>query len=111
METTRRIYRANDLIPFEPTHPGEVLREELESRGISQRKFAAVIGMQSSALNEIVNGKRSVSIDFAIILEAALGIDAMFWVNLQIRYNMQTARKDSKLSERLNQIRKVAAML
>ncbi len=111
METTRKVYRAEDLIPFEPTHPGEVLKEELESRGISQRKFAGVIGIQYTALNEIANGKRAISTDFAIMLEAALGIDALFWINLQTRYNVQTARKDSKLSERLKQIRKVAAIL
>ena len=99
------------MIPFEPTHPGEVLKEELESRGISQRKFAGVIGIQYTALNEIANGKRAISTDFAIMLEAALGIDALFWINLQTRYNVQTARKDSKLSERLKQIRKVAAIL
>jgi len=45
------------------------------------------------------------------MLEAALGIDAIFWVNLQTRYNMQTARKDSKLLERIKRIRRVAAIL
>jgi addiction module HigA family antidote len=78
METTRKIYREDELIPFEPTHPGEILKEELESRGISQRKFAEIIGIQYTALNEIVNRKRSISTDFAIMLEAALGIDAIF---------------------------------
>jgi addiction module HigA family antidote len=111
METTRKIYREDELIPFEPTHPGEILKEELESRGISQRKFAEIIGIQYTALNEIVNRKRSISTDFAIMLEAALGIDAIFWVNLQTRYNMQTARKDSKLLERIKRIRRVAAIL
>lgn len=111
METTRKIYREDELIPFEPTHPGEILKEELESRGISQRKFAEIIGIQYTALNEIVNRKRSISTDFAIMLEAALGIDAIFWVNLQTRYNMQAARKDSKLLERIKRIRRVAAIL
>lgn len=111
METSRKIYRESELIPFEPTHPGEILKEELESRGISQRKFAGIIGIQYTALNEIVNGKRPISTDFAIMLEAALDIDAIFWVNLQTRYNMQTARNNAKLLERIKQIRNVAALL
>ena len=111
METSRKIYRESELIPFEPTHPGEILKEELESRGISQRKFAGIIGIQYTALNEIGNGKRPISTDFAIMLEAALDIDAIFWVNLQTRYNMQTARKNAKLLERIKQIRNVAALL
>lgn len=111
METSRKIYRESELIPFESTHPGEILKEELESRGISQRKFAGIIGIQYTALNEIVNGKRPISTDFAIMLEAALDIDAIFWVNLQTRYNMQTARKNAKLLERIKQIRNVAALL
>ena len=38
--------------------PGEILKDELEARGLSQRKFASIIGMSYSALNELVNGKR-----------------------------------------------------
>ena len=43
------------------THPGEVLKDELEARGISQRKFADSIGMGYSVLNEILNGRRSLT--------------------------------------------------
>lgn len=111
MATDKKIFGMNDLIPYEPTHPGEVLKEELEARGISQRKFAGVVGIQYTALNEIANGKRPISTDFAIMLEAALGVEAIFWINMQTRYNMQVARQDSSLMARLQQIRKVAAVL
>lgn len=46
---------ANNLIPFEPTHPGEMLREKLESRGITQTKLAKEIGIKVSLLNELIN--------------------------------------------------------
>lgn len=101
----------NDLIPYLPTHPGEALKEELEARNISQRKFAEMIGMPYTALNEIANGKRSVTAETALKIEAALDIEAVFWLNMQTRYNMQTARRDSGLSAVLQQIRKTAAML
>lgn len=101
---------ANNLEPAEPTHPGEVLKEELEYRGISQRKFASQIGVQYTILNEILNAKRGVSVQFAMLIEAALGIDAELWMKMQTRYNMLTAKKDKSFVERLAKIRRVAAM-
>lgn len=96
---------------FYPTHPGEVLKDELEERGISQRKFAESIGMGYSVLNEILNGKRPITTTSALMFEAALDIPADSLLKLQIKYNMHTARKDNALVEKLKQIRKVAAIL
>ena len=108
---TRKIYGANDLLPFEPTHPGEVLKEELQSRGISQKRFAAMIGMSYTALNEILNSKRSISVETAMKIEAAVDIEAKLWINLQSDYNYQIAKRDSGLMACLQQIRKMAAVL
>lgn len=108
---TKEVYGVNDLQPFEPTHPGEVLKDELQCRGISQKKFAATIGMSCTALNEILNSKRSISIETAMKIEAALDIDAQLWINLQSDYNYHVAKKDRSLMARLQQIRKIAAML
>ena len=66
----------NDLRPYMPTHPGEVLKDELQARGISQKKFSSLIGVSYTMLNEILNGKRPISADMSLLLEAALGIDA-----------------------------------
>jgi addiction module HigA family antidote len=102
---------ANNLTPYEPTHPGEVLKEEIEYRGISQKKFAAQIGVQYTMLNEILNGKRAINVQFAMLVEAALGIDAELWIRMQTRYNMQTAQKDKSFAARLAEIRKMAVTL
>ncbi|MDR2563422.1 MAG: HigA family addiction module antidote protein [Prevotellaceae bacterium] len=102
---------ANNIEPAYPTHPGKVLKDEIEYRGISQKKFAAQIGVQYTMLNEILNGKRSVNVQFAMLVEAALGIDAELWVKMQTRYNMLTAKKDKSFADRLAQIRKLAAVL
>ena len=96
---------------FYPTHPGEVLKDELEERSISQRKFAESIGMGYSVLNEILNGKRPITTTSALMFEAALDIPADSLLKLQMKYNMHTARKDNTLVEKLKQIRKVAAIL
>ncbi len=96
---------------YYPTHPGEILKEELEERGISQRKFAESIGMGYSVLNEILNGRRPVTTATALIFEAALDIPADSLLKLQMKYNMHTAKRDKALVEKLTQIRRIAAML
>ncbi len=53
-------------------HPGEMIKDEIESRGITQKKLAETTGISPSVLNEMLNGKRAVSTEYALLLEAAL---------------------------------------
>ncbi len=99
---------ANNLTPFEPTHPGEILREEIEYRGVTQTKLANELGVKVSLLNELINGKRDITIEYALMLEAALGIDADFWINLQNDYSKAKARHDSSFMAKLANIRRIA---
>jgi len=101
---------SNIGFPFRPVHPGELLKDELEYRHLSQRAVAKQLGFPYTAFNEILNGKRPVTTDFAMIMEAALGVPAYMLVGMQADYNLQVAQTDSKLSERLANIRKVAAV-
>ena len=101
---------ANELQSFRPYHPGELLKEELDCREIKQKDFAEKFGLSYTVLNEVLNGKRPVSIELALLMEAALGINADLLVRMQTDYNMQTARKNTTLMEKLNQIRKIAAV-
>ena len=93
------------------THPGDVLKEELESRNISQKKFSEVLGVPYTQLNEILNGKRSVTTDFALMVEAALGINPELLVNMQTRYNMSLSKQKKSLVERLLNIKKACAAM
>ena len=79
---------ANKLTSYTPTHPGEVIKDEIEYRGISQKQLSEQIGVPYTMLNEILNGKRPVTPTIAILLEAALGIDAEIFVNMQTRYKV-----------------------
>ncbi|MDR3132964.1 MAG: HigA family addiction module antidote protein [Prevotellaceae bacterium] len=97
--------------PFRPYHPGELLKEELECRHLSQKTVAKQLGLSYTAFNEILNGKRPVTTDFALFMEAALEIPAYMLVGMQTDYNLQVAQNDNKLKSRLAKIRKVAAML
>ena len=60
---------ANNLEPHFLTHPGEVIKEELEFRGISQRRLASEIGIPVSQLNEVLNAKRSLNAEMALLIE------------------------------------------
>ena len=59
-------YRPDELQPSEPIHPGEMLKDELAARALSQKKFAELINMPYTAFNEIINGKRPITTDTAL---------------------------------------------
>ena len=105
-------YRLTEnMFPCNLIHPGEYIKDEILSRGITQRQLAEKIWMQPSILNEIINGKRSVNIEFAMLLEAALGIDADIWIRLQNLYNKQKARMNPDFMSRLSKVTRIASVL
>ena len=101
---------ANNLKPYQPTHPGEVLKDELEFRGISQRSLAREMGISYSVLNEVLNEKRSLNPTLALMMEAALGVDAAPLLAMQNEYDMMMAERNESFMEKLKQIRRVAAV-
>lgn len=100
---------ANNLVPYSPTHPGELVRDELNTRHMSQAELARQIDVRPSLLNEVVKGKRSVNTELALLLEAALGIPADVWLNLQSSYDLQTAKQNPSFLARLASIRRIVA--
>lgn len=103
--------QTNNLLPSEPVHPGLLLKEEIEYRGISQKQLAQQMGLSYTVLNEILNGKRPISTDYALYIEAALGIDAQLWIQMQADYNLQVAKNDNNVLKHIHDIRKIAAVL
>lgn len=96
---------------YTPTHPGEVLKDEIEFRGITQRKLAEQMGISYKVLNDLLNGRRSLTTSTALMFEAALDVPADSLMQLQLKYNMHQAKKDQTLSIKLNKIRQYAALL
>ena len=96
---------------YTPTHPGEVLKDEIESRKISQRKLAEQMGISYKVLNDLLNGRRLLTTATAMMFEAALDIPADSLMRLQLKYNMQAANNDKSFMERLAKIRQYAALL
>ncbi len=104
MKETQIIYdgmTANNLTPFRATHPGEIIREELEFRGISQRELARVIGVCPTIINELIKGKRQLGTELALLIGAALGLDAEPLIQLQVRYNIYRAKTDAVFQKKL----------
>jgi antitoxin HigA-1 len=77
---------------FEPIHPGEVLAEQLEALGISAAAASRALGIPQSRLSQILGGKRAITADTALRLSRWLGTDDEFWMNLQIRYDIDVVR-------------------
>ncbi len=75
-------------------HPGEILRDELEARTISQKAFAEILGVQPPHLNDLLKGKRHISARLAVKIEKALNIDAAYWLRVQMAYDLAIARKE-----------------
>lgn len=78
-----------------PIHPGEVLLEDfLVPMGLSQYRLAKGIGVSPRRVNEIVHGKRGISADTALRLSRFFGSSAEFWLNLQVRYDLERMRDE-----------------
>ena len=67
------------------------------------------MGVSYAVFNEILNGKRPVTTEYALMLEAALGTNANIWLGLQADYNMQMIKQDKSFMKKLEKIRKNAA--
>lgn len=78
----------DDKIP--PIHPGEILMEEfLVPMGVTQNRLAVSIGVPPRRINEIVHGKHRITADTALRLGRFFSMSAQFWINLQVRYDLE----------------------
>ncbi len=77
-----------------PLHPGEVLNEVyMKEMNLNQSQLAELCKCTPRKINEIVNGKRGISPQFAIELESAIGTSAEMWVKMQAEYDLWIARQ------------------
>lgn len=89
----------NTTIPA--VHPGEILSEEfLLPRRISQYRLANSISVPARRINEIVRGMRSITADTALRLSRYFGTSERFWLNLQMRYDLEIEK--DRLGDRLD---------
>ena len=76
---------------FQQVHPGSVLKEELETRGLSANAFALKLRVPPQRIQDIVAGRRGISPETALRLEASLGTPARLWLSMQAAYDLALA--------------------
>jgi addiction module HigA family antidote len=80
--------------PLKPLHPGTILKEEfLDPMGLSAYRLAKDISVPINRVAAIVGGKRGITADTALRFARYFGTDAQSWINLQARYDLETARR------------------
>ena len=98
----------NEFAPDYAVHPGEILEETLEARGMKKLDFAQRCGLSDKTVSQIINGKAHVTPDTAIQFERVLGVSAAVWNNLQSNYHLHHAHEGArnKLSGKISWAKK-----
>jgi HTH-type transcriptional regulator/antitoxin HigA len=99
--------RNENPTPWIATHPGIILKLELEERGISQKEFAEMLDIQKSHLNEIIKGKRPMTNSVADKIEDVLSISSVSLMNLQTQYEYDLRQIESRSIEEQEAINKL----
>jgi addiction module HigA family antidote len=77
-----------------PTHPGEILLEEfLRPMGMSQLELARRMGVPIQRVNTLINGKRDMTAETAVLLSRVLKTNPEFWMNLQVACDLYDAQR------------------
>lgn len=78
-----------------PVHPGEILEKEFMAEyGLSANKVALGLRVPATRIFEIINGRRGITADTAVRLARYFGTSPEFWLNLQIRFELETAQHE-----------------
>jgi len=70
-------------------YPGAILKDEIKALGLIKKDLAKDVGI--TMLSDMIHGRRNITADLALKLEGALNISAMFWMNSQIKYDLDNA--------------------
>jgi addiction module HigA family antidote len=93
-----------------PTHPGAILLEEFfKPLNMTQSELAKKLGVSYPRVNELVHEKRGVTPDTALRLERLFGMDAQFWLNLQLAWDLYHVTHSSVAKE-INKIIRLAEL-
>ena len=94
-----------------PIHPGELLKEEIEARGLKQSELAGKMEVSYKMLNDILNCRHPLTPSTAMLFEAALGISAEMLMRMQLDYTMRETASEPAFAARLKKIRQYIAAL
>jgi HTH-type transcriptional regulator/antitoxin HigA len=89
VETDENLIPAPDMI----STPGEILKDEMEARGLVQKDLAAILGWPVKLVSEIISGVKQITPQTALELGAALGTGPELWINLEANYRLVLAKQ------------------
>jgi len=84
-------------MPRTPIHPGEILKDELDTLTMSAAKLARAIKVPANRISQILAGRRNISADTALRLGKFFNTGPQFWLNLQTAYELDLAKTDGAL--------------
>jgi addiction module HigA family antidote len=90
MENNNRIY-----LPAEAIHPGEILKDEIKARNMSQRTLAKRMGIEQRILHDIITSKLNLNSEIAALIGLSLEMDSQVWLNLQTNYEYEKKMLDA----------------
>jgi len=76
------------------SHPGRLLKRELEARKLSANRLSLDIGVPSGRITDILNGRRSITADTALRLGRYFSNSAQFWLDLQSQYDIAVVERE-----------------
>ena len=76
------------------SHPGRLLKRELEARRLSANRLALALGVPSGRVTDIFNGRRSITAETAVRLGRYFGNSPRFWLALQSQYDIARVERD-----------------
>ena len=96
---------------LKPIHPGEILRMEyMTPYGLNPHSLAMRLHVPAPTVYDIVHERRGISPEIALRLRRCFGTTADFWLNLQTRFDLETA-KDKKLRKVKQEVEPIAAAI
>ncbi len=78
-----------------PVHPGEILREELDTLGLSANALARALGVPVNRITLLLHGQRGVTADTALRLARYFGTTPQLWLNLQQTWALRRAEMET----------------
>ena len=79
---------ANDMLPGDLFHPSEIIKDELQARGMRQVDLVNQSGYNKGFISLLLKGERNITSTLALALENVFGISAEFWIRLQKNYEL-----------------------
>lgn len=92
----------------EPFHPGIIIKEEfLDELDMTQNELSERMGVPYARVNELIHGKRGITIETALMLSRIFGTTAEMWLNMQRLYDLWQALHSEETTEKIKNVKPI----